>query len=125
MTRCEVARAMIRCDAVRIDGLTYIGKESNRLEEVESGAVHDPDAAYTEYPDPRLHEWTTKILPGLKKMKLAELVQRVPEMSRRALIDIRAGRSRPHPRNEKLLRDIFCVCVSKGADMQSAQKCSK
>jgi len=110
---------------VRIDGLTYIGKESNRLEEVESGAVHDPDAAYTEYPDPRLHEWTTKILPGLKKMKLAELVQRVPEMSRRALIDIRAGRSRPHPRNEKLLRDIFCVCVSKGADMQSAQKCSK
>ena len=92
---------------ISIDGLTYIGKESNRLEDVESGTVHDEGEVYTEYLDPRRDEWTTKILPALKKMTLVELVRRVPEISRRALIDLRAGRSRPHRRNEKLLKNVL------------------
>jgi len=60
---------------VLIDGVTYIGKESNRLEEVESGAVHDPESAYTEYPDPKRSEWVTKILPAIKDITLAELIR--------------------------------------------------
>ena len=32
--------------------LTYVGKESNRPEEVEAGLGHDPDEVYTEYADP-------------------------------------------------------------------------
>jgi hypothetical protein len=28
--------------------LTYVGKESNKLEEVETGLEHDPDGVYTE-----------------------------------------------------------------------------
>jgi hypothetical protein len=41
-----------------------IGKESNSLEEVEAGMVHDEDNVYTSYPDPRRSEWTTTILPA-------------------------------------------------------------
>jgi hypothetical protein len=52
---------------VRIDEIRYIGKESNSLEEVEAGLEHSAKNAYTEYPDPRRDEWTTKILPVLKK----------------------------------------------------------
>lgn len=90
---------------IEIDLIKYIGKESNCLEEVEEGAIHSADAVYTEYPDPQRDEWQKKILPALKKMPLSELV-RVSRMSRRALMDLRAGRSRPHPRHEQLLKGI-------------------
>ena len=42
---------------VAIDSIIYIGKESNRLEEVKEQSLLDPDAVYTEYPDPRRNEW--------------------------------------------------------------------
>jgi hypothetical protein len=90
---------------IQIDGITYIGKESNRLEDVEAGTVHSADDVYTEYPDARRDEWATKILPLLKKIRLAELVK-LSGLSRRALSDIRAGRSRPHPKNEQILQAV-------------------
>jgi hypothetical protein len=34
------------------------------------------------------------------------LIKLVPHISRRALIDLQAGRSRPHPRNEKFLKEV-------------------
>jgi len=91
---------------VRIEQIKYIGKESNSLEEVESGLVHSAQGAYTEYPDPRHDEWQTKILPALKKAKLADLVK-MSGLSRRALIDLRAGRSRPHRKNREMLVSIL------------------
>jgi len=91
---------------VRIEQIKYIGKESNSLEDVESGMIHTAQGIYTEYPDPRRDEWQTKILPALKKAKLGELVT-MSGMSRRALIDLRAGRSRPHPINQKLIATIL------------------
>jgi hypothetical protein len=36
---------------VRIDRIEYIGKESNSLENVESGLMHSAQNAYTEYVD--------------------------------------------------------------------------
>ncbi len=47
----------------RIAQIKYIGKESNSLEEVESGLIHSEQNVYTEYPDPRRDEWQTKIVP--------------------------------------------------------------
>jgi len=41
----------------------------------QSGAVHDPESAYTEYPDPKRSEWVTKILPAIKDITLAELIR--------------------------------------------------
>ncbi len=87
---------------VRIDRIKYIGKESNSLEEVESGLIHSEQSVYTEYPDLRRDEWQTKILPALRKASLARLVE-LSGLSRSTLIEIRAGRSRPHQKNRELL----------------------
>src|SRR5450755_1935086 len=48
---------------VRVERIIYIGKESNRLEEIEAGVIHSPESVYTEYPDPSRDEWQTKTLP--------------------------------------------------------------
>ena len=87
---------------VRIEQIKYIGKESNSLEEVESGLMHSEQSVYTEYPDPRRDEWQTKILPALRNAALSRLVEECRGiLSRRALIDLRAGRSRPHRQNQR------------------------
>jgi hypothetical protein len=92
---------------IQFDLIKYIGKESNILEDVESGLVHSDQDAYTEYTDPRRDEWTTKIRPALKKVPLRVLVRECRgRLSRRALIDLRAGRSRPHRKNQELLAAI-------------------
>ena len=96
---------LLRRRNITIERIVYIGKESNRLEEVESGMVQDGASVYTEYPDPRRDEWHTTVLEKLKKMKLSNLVAK-SGMSRRAILDLRAGRSRPHRKNEKLLKTI-------------------
>jgi hypothetical protein len=80
----------------------YIGKESNQLEAVDAGLIHSGDSIYTEYVDKSRDEWQTKILPALKRMPLARLIIE-SGLSRRAVLDIRAGRSRPHPRNQDCL----------------------
>jgi hypothetical protein len=53
---------------VRIEKLHFIGKESNKLEEVEEQGVSDARDVYTEYPDPRRDEWPTTILPYLRRI---------------------------------------------------------
>jgi hypothetical protein len=91
---------------VRVERIIYIGKESNRLEEIEAGVIHSPESVYTEYPDPSRDEWQTRILPLLKKIPIADLMRvsgRSPSMLRRAL----AGRSRPRKRNRELLKSIL------------------
>jgi hypothetical protein len=89
---------------VRIEKIKYIGKESNSLEEVDAGLIHSEQSVYTEYPDPRRDEWQTKILPALKEAQLSRLVEECRGiLSRRALIDLRAGRSRPHRKNQQRL----------------------
>ncbi|MGA8534268.1 MAG: hypothetical protein WB615_09200 [Candidatus Tumulicola sp.] len=65
------SRGLLSRRHVLIDGLDYIGKESNRFEEVAEQSA-DPATAYTEYVDPRRDEWATKILPKIKAMPLRE-----------------------------------------------------
>lgn len=97
---------------VRIKQIKYIGKESNALEDVNAGLVHAEQGVYTEYPDPRRDEWQTKTLPILKQIPLNFLVESCAgQLSRRAVIDLRAGRSRPHPKNREMLTDIAKLFV--------------
>jgi hypothetical protein len=92
---------------LRIADITAIGKESNSLEEVEAGLVHDEENVYTTYPDPHRSEWATKILPAVKSAPLAMLEAACRgRLSRRALSDIRAGRSTPHRKNQEFLAAI-------------------
>ena len=87
---------------VCVDHIRYIGKESNHLEEVDAGLIHSEAKVYTEYVDKSRDEWRTKILPALKRLPLALLIRECG-LSKRALLDIRAGRSRPRAKNRSLL----------------------
>jgi len=89
---------------VRIARLRFIGKESNRLEDVEEGSLHDAGSAYTEYPNARREreEWLNSVVPKLKAMRMSEL-ERLTELSPATLKAARAGRM-PHPKNRELLR---------------------
>ena len=86
----------------------FIGKESNSLENVESGLEHSEKDVYTEYIDPKRDEWVRRIMPALKKIQLKSLVDNCEgKLSRRAIIELRAGRSRPHRRAQQLLMAIL------------------
>ena len=92
---------------VQVDQLKFIGKESNSLEQVEVGS-ESAENVYTEYVDPRRDEWETKILPALKKAPLILLERECSKrLSRRALIELRAGRSRPHRKTREVLVSIL------------------
>ena len=85
---------LLRRRHVLIGRILYIGKESNKLEAVGAGLIHCADEVYSEYCDPRRDEWCTKIRPILKKTPLSVLI-RETGLSRRALISLRVGDSRP------------------------------
>jgi len=96
---------LLRRRHVRIDSIAAIGKESNSLEEVEAGVVHDEQNVYTEYVDRRRDYWSNKVVPALMKLGLTQW-ERESGKSRRILIDARRGRRRPHRRNQQLLISI-------------------
>jgi hypothetical protein len=84
--------------------IKYIGKESNNLEDVESGLIHSAQNVYTEYPDVKRDEWQTRILPALKIVPLGVLMK-MSGRSRRMLTKVRSGR-RPYPKNQLRLAAI-------------------
>ncbi len=93
---------------VKIDQIKCIGKESNSLENVDEGMVHSEQNVYTEYADPKRSEWINKIQPALKKPPLSVLVKECgTRLSRREIIELRAGRSRPHRKTQELLASIL------------------
>lgn len=96
---------------ITIEQIKYIGKESNSLEDVESGLVHALQNVYTEYPDPRRDEWQTMVLPVIKKARLSQLVS-MTGISRSELQEIRAGRSRPRLKNQDLLANVARKLIS-------------
>jgi hypothetical protein len=93
---------------VKIDQIKFIGKESNSLENVDEGMVHSDQDVYTEYADPRRSEWIIKIRPALRKPKLEVLVEACGKrLCRREIIELRAGRKKPHRRTQQLLESIL------------------
>jgi hypothetical protein len=99
---------LLRRRHVRINELKFIGKESNSLENVEAGLEHSEQNVYTEYVDPKRDEWSTKILPALKEAPLKLLAKEChPHLKRREIIELRAGRSRPHQKNRELLLSVL------------------
>ncbi len=82
--------------------LAYVGKESNRLEEVEAGLGHDPEEVYTQYPDPRRDPWRALVQPVLKDIP----AKRLAEETGLAMSTIKAARNGhtvPHERNREAL----------------------
>lgn len=81
---------------------THVGKESNRLEEVEAGIEHSPDEVWTEYDDPSRNPWKKLVLPVLRQMPIDRLVV-ATGMHRRSLFAIRAGERLPYSKNRQQL----------------------
>ena len=106
---------------VQIEQIKYIGKESNRLEDVESGLIHTAKSVYTEYPDPKRDEWETKIRPALKKLPLA-LLARESGLSRRTLIYARTGSRKPYRKHRELLARIVRKLGADSMAMQTSRR---
>ena len=83
---------------VSVGQITYIGRESNQLEEVDAGTVHDAAGVYTEYVDPRREAW----FRSANALSLNEW-ERGSGKPRRLLIDARLGRRRPHRPHRELI----------------------
>ncbi len=97
---------LLRRRHVRVDRIIYIGKESNRLEEIEAGIIHSPESVYTEYPDPRRDEWESKTLPALQRLPVSALMK-LSTKSRSMLYRARSGRGKPRQKNQKLLASLL------------------
>jgi hypothetical protein len=91
---------------IRVARIVYIGRESNRLEDVDAGTMHLAESVYTEYPDSRRSEWQTKLLPALKKIPVSALIK-LSRKSRSLLTRARSGRTTPRKKNQKLLASIL------------------
>lgn len=86
-------------------GIVYIGKESNKLEEVERGQVHDLAEVQSEYSDPREDPFVRNVLPVLRAMPLSALIEQ-SGLHRRTLQRIRAGKARPREKNREVLTEV-------------------
>lgn len=96
---------------IRIGEIIFIGKESNKLEEVDAGLIHSAESVYTVYPDPGRDSWEKLIRPKLRTLPLSFLMEQTG-LSRRMLIKARRGYVRPHARNQLLLAKVTERIVS-------------
>ena len=82
--------------------LTYAGKESKRLEEVEAGLGHVPDEIWTEYRGLGRDPWQMLVTPVLRSIP-SRLLGEATERSTWSVREIRNGHSRPRPRHHAAL----------------------
>jgi hypothetical protein len=86
---------------VLIDGFTYIGKESNKLEAVEEGGVPSESDVYTVFVDPGRDEWERRWLSMLRDTPVPELLEQ--GVSRATIYAARAGRPMYATTKQKLI----------------------
>jgi hypothetical protein len=95
-------------DGPRQLDLAHSTHGAKRLKSVDEGMVHSEQNVYTEYADPKRTEWIDKIQPALKKANLKRLVRLCKNnLSRREIIELRAGRSKPRRKTLELLKSIL------------------
>lgn len=91
---------------IRATEVRHIGKESNRMDEEEEGALVDADRIYVEYTDER-SEWFAVVAPQLANLQNCMGVRELRlacGLSERALRDAVGGRRFPRPRARAALR---------------------
>jgi hypothetical protein len=85
--------------------LTHVGKESNQLEEVEAGLVHDPNEIYTEYEDPAHAPWRSLVVPVLRQTP-RRLIMEGTGLARSTVTALRNGHGVPHQQPRDALTRI-------------------
>lgn len=81
----------------------YIGKESNKLEEVQEGRIHDLEDVLHVWRHPDDGRWENEVIPKLKDVPRKKLAAAVG-VSERTVSSWRQGNSRPR---KKMLRRIL------------------
>jgi len=79
---------------VRAGRAVYVGKESNRHEDVDHGLVHDIADVRATYHDPREDPWATQMVPLLRRLP-RQRVAKLAGLSARTVQAVRNGRSVP------------------------------
>ncbi|MBI5869642.1 MAG: hypothetical protein HZB44_01605 [Actinobacteria bacterium] len=87
-------KGLLKRRPIEAINITYVGKESNRLEEVQAGLVHDVVEVLNELQDPRNDEFKNLVLPVIKEMPVQRLIDE-SGLSRRAIFNHRAGKKLP------------------------------
>jgi hypothetical protein len=72
----------------------HVGKESNRLEEVEAGLIHDPDEVHTEYVGAQ-HDPLWEALVAVLKAIPRSWLMRETGLARSTITALRNGHARP------------------------------
>ena len=85
-----VSPGLLARRAVEAVSITYVGKESNLLEDVENEIVHDWDEVQQRYRDERLD-----LLNNVLRNIPSKLLAKAARISERAIRAIRNGHSRP------------------------------
>ena len=80
----------------------FIGKESNKLEDVGKRTVSDAADVYTEYPVPQHDVWMTKVLPFLRQVRAQDIIE-ATGISRRTVQRIRNQQTKPTAEHRLLL----------------------
>jgi hypothetical protein len=111
---------LLRRRVVQETYLAHIGKEANKLEEVEAGLERDAEAIYAEYQRPHRDGGSAVILPLLRQQNLAALA-RASGVSERQLRSLVAGRCRPHVRTQtRILHALRTLTGTRGRETQSS-----
>jgi hypothetical protein len=101
-TLCSrTTRGLLQRRPVYATSIVYIGKESNRLEEVEEGLIHSWADVQEVYQDPKRDSWLTYVVPVLKKIVRRELAR--AGLSDSQIKRLRNGHCRPSPKTRLIL----------------------
>jgi hypothetical protein len=84
---------------------TYIGKETNQLEEARTGLVANVAEVLNEYWDPRQTIFSELVVPILREMPVAYLAK-ASNRSVRSIKAYRSGDAAPHPATRAVLIKI-------------------
>ena len=94
-------RGLLTPRPVRVAAIHIVGKEGNRIDEVATGEVTDPDEILNDYGD---DAWESLVLPVGRLMGIRRL-SRETGLDRSQLIDVFQGRSNPRPTARTLVAD--------------------
>ena len=99
--------------------VVYVGKESNRLEEVQHGLIEDEDEVMNEYPDPSNDPFVRFVVPVLKDMPRGQLTT-LCELHPDSLKRIIAGR-RPRADTRERLTSLAVTHVRQALASRDVQ----
>jgi hypothetical protein len=91
---------------IHVGRIRYIGKESNRLEDVQHGMVPNEDEVRTTYIDPRLDTWSRYAVPLLKHLSSKQL-EKATGITSRMIKSYRKGAMPRQENRRKLVRALL------------------